>query len=181
MKWLVVAVLWGVAVLNYLDRQVVFSLLPLLEHDLHASPFQLGLISTVFLWTYGLLSPLGPHRRPHLPTRVILASLAIWTLATWLTSHVVSIQGMLWTRALMGASEAFYLPRRWPSSPICTPVSRDRSPPVCTRADSTPDSCWAASGAVDGQRSARWRDFFPSSPGRRRRSLSGSRRPHAAP
>lgn len=37
MKWLLVAVLWGVAVLNYLDRQVVFSLLPLLEHDLHAT------------------------------------------------------------------------------------------------------------------------------------------------
>lgn len=111
MKWLVVAVLWGVAVLNYLDRQVVFSLLPLLEHDLHASPFQLGLISTVFLWTYGLLSPLGGLIADRIGrTRVILASLAIWTLATWLTSHVVSIQGMLWTRALMGASEAFYLP-----------------------------------------------------------------------
>jgi len=49
----------GVALLNYLDRQVIFSLFPLLEKDLQASPFQLGLISTVFLWTYGLLSPFG--------------------------------------------------------------------------------------------------------------------------
>jgi predicted MFS family arabinose efflux permease len=111
MKWIVVAVLWGVAVLNYLDRQVVFSLLPLLQHDLHATGFQLGLISTVFLWTYGLLSPLGGFIADRIGrTRVILASLAIWTLATWLTSHVSSIEGMLWTRGLMGASEAFYLP-----------------------------------------------------------------------
>lgn len=111
MKWLVVAVLWGVAVLNYLDRQVVFSLLPLLQHDLRATGFQLGLISTVFLWTYGLLSPLGGLIADRIGrTRVIIASLAIWTLATWLTSHVSSIQGMLWTRTLMGASEAFYLP-----------------------------------------------------------------------
>ena len=111
MKWLVVAVLWGVAVLNYLDRQVVFSLLPLLEHDLHATGFQLGLISSVFLWVYGFLSPLGGYfadRFGRAP--VICASLAIWSLATWLTGHVGSIEGMLWTRALMGVSEAFYLP-----------------------------------------------------------------------
>jgi MFS family permease len=110
-KWLVVAVLWGVALLNYLDRQVVFSLLPLLQRDLHATAFQLGLISTVFLWTYGLLSPLGGWMADRLGrTRVIVASLAIWSVATWLTGHVFSMEGMLWTRALMGASEAFYLP-----------------------------------------------------------------------
>lgn len=110
-KWLVVAVLWGVALLNYLDRQVVFSLLPLLQRDLHASAFQLGLISTVFLWTYGLLSPLGGWVADRLGrTPVIAGSLAIWSVATWLTGHVVSMEGMLWTRVLMGASEAFYLP-----------------------------------------------------------------------
>ncbi len=110
-KWLVVAVLWGVALLNYLDRQVVFSLLPLLQRDLHATAFQLGLISTVFLWTYGLLSPLGGWIADRLGrTPVIVASLAIWSIATWLTGHVLSMQGMLWTRVLMGASEAFYLP-----------------------------------------------------------------------
>ena len=110
-KWLVVAVLWGVALLNYLDRQVVFSLLPLLQRDLHASAFQLGLISTVFLWTYGLLSPLGGWVADRLGrTPVIAGSLAIWSIATWLTGHVVSMEGMLGTRVLMGASEAFYLP-----------------------------------------------------------------------
>lgn len=110
-KWVVVAVLWGVAALNYLDRQVVFSLLPLLQRDLHATAFQLGLISTVFLWTYGLLSPLGGYLADRAGrARVIVASLAIWSVATWLTAHVQSIEGMLWTRVLMGASEAFYLP-----------------------------------------------------------------------
>lgn len=110
-KWLVVAVLWGVALLNYLDRQVVFSLLPLLQRDLHATSLQLGLISTIFLWTYGLLSPVGGWVADSLGrSRVIVASLALWSLATWLTGRVVSIEGMLWTRALMGASEAFYLP-----------------------------------------------------------------------
>ncbi len=111
MKWLVVAVLWGVALLNYLDRQVVFSLLPLLEKDLHASPFQLGFISSVFLWTYGLFSPLGGFIADRLGrARVILISLAIWTTATWLTAHITTMPHMLALRALMGISEAFYLP-----------------------------------------------------------------------
>ncbi len=111
MKWLLVALLWGVALLNYLDRQVIFSLLPLLERDLHASSFQLGLISTVFLWTYGILSPFGGYVADRFGKgRVILGGLVIWSIATWVTGHVTSMSGMLGSRALMGASEAFYLP-----------------------------------------------------------------------
>jgi MFS family permease len=111
MKWIIVALLWGVALLNYLDRQVIFSLFPLLERDLHASTFELGLISTVFLWTYGFLSPFGGFLADRLGrVRVIVASLLIWSAATWATAHVATMHGMLWSRALMGVSEACYLP-----------------------------------------------------------------------
>ena len=99
------------ALLNYLDRQVVFSLFPLLSRDLAATPLELGLLSTVFLWTYGVLSPFGGFCADRLGrVRVILASFALWSVATWITGHVSSIHGMLWARALIGVSEAFYLP-----------------------------------------------------------------------
>jgi MFS family permease len=111
MKWLIVALLWGVALLNYLDRQVIFSLFPLLERDLHASTIELGLIGTVFLVTYGLLSPLGGYLADRMGrVRVILTSLFVWSVATWVTGHVHSMSAMLASRALMGISEAFYLP-----------------------------------------------------------------------
>lgn len=55
--WVVVAMLWGVALLNYLDRQVVFSMFPPLRRDLGFSNVELGLLSTVFLWPYAVLSP----------------------------------------------------------------------------------------------------------------------------
>ena len=51
--WFVVGLLWVVALLNYLDRQIIFSVLPLVRADLHLSNVQLGLLSTVFLKQLG--------------------------------------------------------------------------------------------------------------------------------
>jgi MFS family permease len=109
--WLLVALLWVVGLLNYLDRQVIFSLFPLLQNELSASGLELGLVSTVFLWVYGLVSPFAGYLADRFGrVRVILISLAVWSTATWVTAHVQSIPQMLWTRAVMGVSEACYIP-----------------------------------------------------------------------
>ncbi len=109
--WFLVAILWVVALLNYLDRQVVFSLFPLLRGDLHSSDVELGLLSTVFLWVYGLLSPFAGYLADRFGrVRVILFSLLVWSTVTFLTGHAQNIHQMFWTRALMGVSEACYLP-----------------------------------------------------------------------
>ncbi|MFN3323983.1 MAG: MFS transporter [Bryobacteraceae bacterium] len=109
--WLLVTLLWVVGLLNYLDRQVVFSLFPLLQRDLGATDLQLGLISTVFLWVYGLVSPFAGYLADRFGrVRVILISLAVWSAATWVTAYVQSIPQMLWARAVMGVSEACYIP-----------------------------------------------------------------------
>ncbi len=109
--WLLVGLLWVVALLNYIDRQTVFSLFPLLEKDLHATAAELGLVSTVFLWVYGLLSPFAGYladRFGH--ARVILFSLLVWSAVTWATAHVHTVPQLLVARGLMGLSEACYLP-----------------------------------------------------------------------
>ncbi|MCC7155702.1 MAG: MFS transporter [Bryobacterales bacterium] len=109
--WLLVALLWVVATLNYLDRQVIFSLFPLLEKDLHATAAQLGLTSTVFLWVYGLLSPFAGYLADRFGrVRIIVASLLVWSAVTWLTGHARNMTELLAARALMGISEACYLP-----------------------------------------------------------------------
>jgi MFS transporter, Spinster family, sphingosine-1-phosphate transporter len=109
--WLLVWLLWVVALLNYLDRQVIYSLFPLLGRELGAGSVELGLITTVFLWVYGLLSPFAGYLADRFGrVRVILSSLLVWSAVTWWTSHVGSMEELLWTRALMGISEAFYLP-----------------------------------------------------------------------
>ncbi len=109
--WLLVALLWVVALLNYLDRQVIFSLFPLVGKDLNAGSVELGLTSTVFLWVYGLLSPFAGYLADRFGrARVVLISLLVWSAVTWLTGHAQNIAQLLTARALMGISEACYLP-----------------------------------------------------------------------
>ena len=110
-RWTVVALLWVVALLNYLDRQVIFAVFPLLEKDLKVSSVELGLLGTAFLWIYGALSPLGGWMADRISRRgVILLSLAVWSAVTVLTGLARNYHELLAARALMGISEACYLP-----------------------------------------------------------------------
>lgn len=109
--WVVIGLLWMVAVLNYLDRQVIFALFPPIQQDLKLTNTQLGLLSSAFLWVYAFLSPLGGYLADRLGRRkVILSSLIIWSLITWATAYATNFNELLATRALMGVSQAFYLP-----------------------------------------------------------------------
>jgi N-acetylneuraminic acid mutarotase/MFS family permease len=109
--WLVVGLLWVTAMLNYVDRQVVFSVFPLLQGEFHLSGVQLGFLATVFLWVYGILSPMAGFLADRFGCKpVIVGSLLIWSLVTWGTGRATSFDGLLWARGLMGLSEACYLP-----------------------------------------------------------------------
>ena len=109
--WLVVGLLWVVAMLNYLDRQVIFSLFPPIRADLKATDFQLGLLGAAFLWVYGLLSPFSGYLADKYDrVKVILVSLFVWSAVTWLTGHARGFNELLFARGLMGISEAAYLP-----------------------------------------------------------------------
>src|SRR5690242_17415633 len=109
--WLVVALLWLVWLLNYLDRQVVFSLFPLLKKDLALSDLQLGLLGTSFLWVYAVASPFSGYAADRYGRKaIIVTSLLVWSLVTWLTGMARNLPELLATRGLMGISEACYLP-----------------------------------------------------------------------
>src|SRR5512133_1968129 len=72
---------------------------------------QFGLLTSVFLWVYGLLSPFAGFLADRFNrSRVIVGSLFVWSLITWLTAHATTFNELLATRALMGISEACYIP-----------------------------------------------------------------------
>jgi predicted MFS family arabinose efflux permease len=109
--WVVVGLLWVVAALNYLDRQVIFSVFPLIQKELRLTAGQLGMLSTMFLWIYGLLSPCAGYLADRFGrVRIILFSLLVWSAVTWATGHARGFAELVSTRAAMGVSEAFYLP-----------------------------------------------------------------------
>ena len=111
--WLVVALLWPVALFNYLDRQLLASMKFSVMKDIATtgSDANWGYMLGQFKWVYAILSPIGGYLADRFSRRLtICASLLVWSLVTWVTGHVTTYQGLLWTRTLMGISEAFYIP-----------------------------------------------------------------------
>lgn len=109
--WALVGWLWLAALLNYVDRQVLFAVFALLRSGLGLSDPQLGMLGAVFLWCYGLASPLAGYLGDRLGHRlVIVLSVVLWSAMTLLTGLSRSFAQLLLSRALIGLSEALYLP-----------------------------------------------------------------------
>ncbi len=114
--WIAVALLLPVALLNYLDRQLIATMQKSIMADVAGfdGPDRMekwGHMLAWFKWTYALASPLAGLVADRLSRRwVICASLFIWSADTWATSLVTSYDQLVVTRAVMGLSEAFYIP-----------------------------------------------------------------------
>lgn len=111
--WLIVALLVPVALLNYLDRQMLAAMKSSMMADLPdiATKANWGIVLGSFKWVYALLSPVGGYVADRLSRRhVIAASLFLWSAVTWATGHVTTFHQLVAARAIMGISEAFYIP-----------------------------------------------------------------------
>ena len=111
--WMIVALLVPVALLNYLDRQMLASMKFSVMRDISDIGLEAnwGAILALFKWVYAFLSPVGGYIADRYSRRhVIAGSLLVWSAVTWATGHVTTYDQLLVTRALMGISEAFYIP-----------------------------------------------------------------------
>jgi len=112
-KWLVVALLWGVALLNYLDRQMLSTMRPAIQIDipeLHSAE-NFGILMAIFLWIYGLMSPVSGVIADKINRKwLIVISLFVWSFVTYLMGFTSSFYELKWLRGIMGISEAVYIP-----------------------------------------------------------------------
>lgn len=109
--WLLVAFMWVAFCLNYADRQVVFSIFPLLRKELGFSDAQLGLTGSIFLWVYALCSPVAGQAGDWFSRRaLVVTSLVLWSAATALTGLSTSPTMLLSLRALIGVTESLFMP-----------------------------------------------------------------------
>jgi predicted MFS family arabinose efflux permease len=109
--WLLIAYLWVCYVLNHADRQVVYTLFPALQKEFGYSDAVLGLTGSLFLWVYGLGSPIaGILGDRWSKVRLVVGSLAVWSAFTVLSGLSPNGAFLLVCRALLGISECLFMP-----------------------------------------------------------------------
>jgi len=111
--WLVVALLWLVALLNYMDRQMLATMRPSMETDIPelVSGENFGRLMAIFLWIYALMSPISGIIADKLNRKwLIVGSLFVWSAVTYTMGYASTYNQVYWLRALMGVSEALYIP-----------------------------------------------------------------------
>ncbi len=109
--WLIVALLWFVGCFNYLVRIMLTTMHGSLVAAIPMTEAHFGLLTSAFLWVYGLVSPIGGFMADRFSrSRVILLSMFAWSAITWLTAYARNFEELLAMRALLGLSEACYLP-----------------------------------------------------------------------
>ena len=111
--WIVVGLLWFVALLNYLDRQMLSTMQSSMQMDIKelAIAENFGRVMGIFLLIYGLMSPVAGIIADRVNRKwLIVGSLFVWSAVTYGMGHAQTFQQVYWLRALMGVSEALYLP-----------------------------------------------------------------------
>ena len=112
--WIAVIVLWVVVMLNYFDRQLLAVLNTSItdaQQGIQMSQEQFGLVTTAFLIVYAALSPVGGYLADRFSRKfIILCSLVVWSVVTWMTGKADTYGELIFWRGAMGVSEAFYIP-----------------------------------------------------------------------
>ena len=111
--WILVGLLWGVALLNYMDRQMLSTMKPSMMIDIAElrTATNFGRLMAIFLWIYAFMSPLAGMIADRLNRKwLIVGSLFVWSAVTLAMGYAKTFDQLYWLRALMGVSEALYIP-----------------------------------------------------------------------
>ncbi|MBD1424289.1 MFS transporter [Sphingobacterium arenae] len=111
--WIVVGLLWVVALLNYLDRQMLSTMRESMQIDIielqKAEAF--GVLMAIFLYIYGFMSPVAGVIADRVNRKwLIVISLFVWSAVTYGMGMANNYNQLLVLRAIMGVSEALYIP-----------------------------------------------------------------------
>ena len=110
-KWYVVGMLWFTGFFNYADRQVIFSLFPLLQKEMSLTPIELGMLGSAFALVYGLCAPFAGNIVDRVRRKsAVLWSLFAWSMACMATGLARGLSHLVFFRAVLGLSETSYFP-----------------------------------------------------------------------
>ena len=111
--WILVGLLWVVALLNYMDRQMLSTMKPSMMIDIAElqTATNFGRLMAIFLWIYGFMSPVAGMIADKFNRKwLIVGSLFVWSGVTFAMGYAQTFDQLYWLRAIMGVSEALYIP-----------------------------------------------------------------------
>lgn len=111
--WIAVGLLWGVALLNYMDRQMIATMRPAMQADIEdlRQAANFGRLMAVFMWIYGAMSVFSGMVADRVNRKwLIVGSLFVWSAVTFAMGYARSFDQLYLLRAIMGFSEALYIP-----------------------------------------------------------------------
>ena len=111
--WLVVGLLWVVALLNYMDRQMLSTMKDSMMVDIAELQMaeNFGILMSVFLYIYAFMSPVAGSIADRINRKwLIVGSLFVWSAVTYAMGMAETYNQLLALRSLMGVSEALYIP-----------------------------------------------------------------------
>lgn len=111
--WFLVGLLWFVALLNYMDRQMLSTMQEAMKIDIVElqSAESFGFLMAIFLYIYGFMSPVSGIIADRLSRKwIVVGSLFVWSAVTLLMGYAEDFEQLVVLRALMGVSEALYIP-----------------------------------------------------------------------
>ena len=111
--WIVVGLLWVVALLNYMDRQMLSTMQQNIAADITAlqNAEAFGALMAIFLWVYGIASPFSGAVADRVSRKLlIVGSLGVWSAVTFAMGYCNDFHQLMWLRGIMGISEALYIP-----------------------------------------------------------------------
>ena len=111
--WILVGLLWFVALLNYMDRQMLSTMKPTMQLDIAEleTAANFGRLMAIFLWIYGFMSPVAGMIADKFNRKwLIISSLFVWSGVTFAMGYATTFDQLYWLRAIMGVSEALYIP-----------------------------------------------------------------------
>ncbi len=111
LRWIAVGVFVFSSVLNYLDRQILAAVAPLLLQEFHLSKTDYGLLLSAFSIAYAVSSPFSGYflDRAGL-NRGITIAVAFWSAATSAMGFVRGFAGLLFCRAALGVGQSGAVP-----------------------------------------------------------------------
>jgi len=111
--WFLVALLWVVALLNYMDRQMLSTMKSAMQIDIAElqTAANFGYLMAIFLWIYGFMSPVSGVIADKFNRKwLIVGSLFVWSAVTFAMGYATTFNQLYALRAIMGVSEALYIP-----------------------------------------------------------------------